>query len=56
MLYEVITILVANPALPAKSFKEFLALADSQPGKLTFASAGRGSGTHLAMEMLLMSP
>lgn len=48
-------ILVANPALPAKSFKEFLALADSQPGKLTFASAGRGSGTHLAMEMLLMS-
>jgi len=48
-------ILVANPALPAKSFKEFLSLAESQPGKLTFASAGRGSGTHLAMEMLLMS-
>ena len=48
-------ILVANPALPAKSFKEFLALAASQPGKLTFGSAGMGSGTHLAMEMLLMS-
>lgn len=48
-------ILVANPALPAKSFKEFLSLAEAQPGKLTFASAGRGSGTHLAMEMLLMS-
>ncbi|MBI3043063.1 MAG: tripartite tricarboxylate transporter substrate binding protein [Betaproteobacteria bacterium] len=48
-------ILVANPALPAKSFKEFLALAESQPGKLTFGSAGPGSGTHLAMEMLLMS-
>jgi tripartite-type tricarboxylate transporter receptor subunit TctC len=48
-------ILVANPALPAKSFQEFLALAASQPGKLTFASAGIGSGTHLAMEMLLMS-
>jgi tripartite-type tricarboxylate transporter receptor subunit TctC len=47
--------LVANPALPAKSFKEFLALAASQPGKLTFGSAGMGSGTHLAMEMLLMS-
>jgi tripartite-type tricarboxylate transporter receptor subunit TctC len=47
--------LVANPALPAKSFKEFLTLAASQPGKLTFGSAGMGSGTHLAMEMLLMS-
>ena len=48
-------ILVANPALPAKSFKEFIALAESQPGKLNFGSAGLGSGTHLAMEMLLMS-
>jgi tripartite-type tricarboxylate transporter receptor subunit TctC len=48
-------ILVAHPSLPAKSFKEFLALAASQPGKLTFGSAGIGSGTHLAMEMLLMS-
>ena len=48
-------ILVANPALPAKSFTEFLALAAAEPGKLTFGSAGLGSGTHLAMEMLLMS-
>lgn len=48
-------ILVANPALPAKSFQAFLALAESQPGKLNFGSAGLGSGTHLAMEMLLMS-
>jgi len=48
-------ILVANPALPAKTFKEFLSLADSQPGKLNYGSAGLGSGTHLAMEMLLMS-
>ena len=48
-------ILVAHPSLPAKSFKDFIALADSQPGKLNFGSAGIGSGTHLAMEMLLMS-
>lgn len=48
-------ILVAHPLLPAKTFKEFLALASSQPGKLTYGSAGMGSGTHLAMEMLLMS-
>jgi tripartite-type tricarboxylate transporter receptor subunit TctC len=48
-------ILVAHPAVAAKSFKDFTALARSQPGKLTFGSAGVGSGTHLAMEMLLMS-
>ncbi|MBI4207604.1 MAG: tripartite tricarboxylate transporter substrate binding protein, partial [Betaproteobacteria bacterium] len=48
-------ILVAHPSLPAKSFQEFLSLAASQPGKLTYGSAGMGSGTHLAMEMLLMS-
>ena len=48
-------IMVAHPSVAAKSFKEFIALARSQPGKLTFGSAGLGSGTHLAMEMLLMS-
>ena len=48
-------ILVAHPSLPAKTFKEFVALARSQPGKLTYGSAGLGAGTHLAMEMLMMS-
>ena len=48
-------ILVAHPSLPAKDFKEFIALARSQPGKLTYGSAGLGAGTHLAMEMLMMS-
>jgi tripartite-type tricarboxylate transporter receptor subunit TctC len=48
-------ILVAHPSLPAKAFKEFIALSRSQPGKLTYASAGLGAGTHLAMEMLMMS-
>jgi tripartite-type tricarboxylate transporter receptor subunit TctC len=48
-------ILIANPAIAAKSLKEFVALARAQPGKLTYGSAGLGSGTHLAMEMLLMS-
>jgi tripartite-type tricarboxylate transporter receptor subunit TctC len=48
-------ILVAHPSIAAKSFKDFIALARSQPGKLTYGSAGLGSGTHLAMELLLMS-
>jgi tripartite-type tricarboxylate transporter receptor subunit TctC len=48
-------IVVAHPSLPAKTLKEFVALAQASPGKFTFASAGLGSGTHLAMELLLMS-
>jgi tripartite-type tricarboxylate transporter receptor subunit TctC len=49
------SLLVAHPSLPAKTLKEFIALARSAPGKLTFSSSGVGGGTHLAMELLLMS-
>ena len=45
-------ILVIHPGLAAKTLSDFVALARSQPGKLTYASAGTGSGTHLAMELL----
>jgi tripartite-type tricarboxylate transporter receptor subunit TctC len=45
-------LLVVNPALPAKTTKELVDLMKSQPGKLNYASAGVGSTTHLAMEML----
>jgi len=48
-------ILVAHPSLPAKSFKEFVALARSAPGKLTYGSSGIGGGTHLAMELLILT-
>ncbi|MBX3662222.1 MAG: tripartite tricarboxylate transporter substrate binding protein [Burkholderiales bacterium] len=48
-------IIVTHPSLPARNFQEFIALAKKQPGKLTYGSAGLGSGTHLAMEMLMMS-
>ena len=45
-------ILVVHPSLPAKSVKEFVALARSRPGQLAFASTGSGSTPHLSMEML----
>src|SRR5258706_8813384 len=35
-------VLVINPALPAKSVAEFIALAKAQPGKLTFGTLGPG--------------
>lgn len=48
-------IIVIHPSVAAKTLQEFVALAKSQPGKMTYGSAGLGSGTHLAMEMLMMS-
>ncbi|MSQ89024.1 MAG: tripartite tricarboxylate transporter substrate binding protein, partial [Betaproteobacteria bacterium] len=45
-------LLVVNPTVPAKSLQELVVLAKKQPGKLNYASAGVGSTTHLAMEML----
>jgi tripartite-type tricarboxylate transporter receptor subunit TctC len=45
-------LLVVNPSVPAKTVQELVALARKQPGKLNYASAGVGSTTQLAMEML----
>lgn len=45
-------ILVIHPGLPAKNLKEFIELARAHPGKYNYASAGTGSGTHLAAELL----
>jgi tripartite-type tricarboxylate transporter receptor subunit TctC len=44
-------VLVAHPTVAATSLKELVALAKSQPGKLTMASAGSGTPTHLAAEL-----
>lgn len=43
---------IVTAALPAKSMREFLALARSEPGKLYYASPGSGGPQHLAMELL----
>jgi tripartite-type tricarboxylate transporter receptor subunit TctC len=49
------TVLVVHPSLPAKSLKEFVALAKARPGQLTMASAGTGGTLHLPIEMLMRS-
>ena len=51
MLYFSPMYLVVNPAVPAQSVKELVALAKAQPGKLSFASIGQGGSIHLAGEM-----
>jgi tripartite-type tricarboxylate transporter receptor subunit TctC len=40
-----------NPALPAKTVAEFIALAKASPGKISMASFGSGSTSHLAGEL-----
>jgi tripartite-type tricarboxylate transporter receptor subunit TctC len=45
-------VLVTAPKVPAKNLKEFVALAKTQPGKMSFGSSGNGASTHLAGEML----
>jgi tripartite-type tricarboxylate transporter receptor subunit TctC len=45
-------VLVVQPALPAKSLAEFIALAKQEPGRLTYASAGIGTSPQMAMELL----
>jgi tripartite-type tricarboxylate transporter receptor subunit TctC len=39
-----------HPSLPAKTFKEFIALAKSRPGVLNYATTGIGTDNHLTME------
>jgi tripartite-type tricarboxylate transporter receptor subunit TctC len=48
-------LLVVHPGVKANSLKDFIALAKSQPGKMNYASAGTGTTTQLAMEMLKMA-
>jgi len=48
-----ITNVLAVPLdLPAKNLTELIALAKQEPGRLTFASSGAGSSTHLSAELL----
>ncbi|MDB5865114.1 MAG: Tripartite-type tricarboxylate transporter, receptor component TctC [Betaproteobacteria bacterium] len=45
-------ILVVNPTVAVKSVKDLIALAKAKPGVLNFPSAGIGSSSHLAGELL----
>jgi tripartite-type tricarboxylate transporter receptor subunit TctC len=41
-------VLLVNPAVPAPSAKDLIALAKAQPGKLSYSSSGSGGSMHLA--------
>jgi tripartite-type tricarboxylate transporter receptor subunit TctC len=44
-------VVLVHPSIAAKSIGELVALAKREPGKLNYASAGPGSGIHLAAEL-----
>jgi len=48
---EVPMIVVVHPSLAVKNIKEFVAYAKAYPGKLTYASSGIGTSSHLAAEL-----
>ena len=47
--------LAVNNDLPAKTLKEFVALAKANPGKIPYASGGSGGSLHLAMELFKLT-
>ena len=51
---QVTNVLVAHPSVPAKTVAELIALAKSQPGRLSYASQGVGSNGQLNGEMFKM--
>jgi len=45
-------VLTVHPSLPAKTTKEFIALAKSRPAQILYSSSGNGSAPHLQMALL----
>jgi len=48
-------VLAVHPTVPARTTKELVALAKQRPGRLTYATSGSGSPTHLGMELFKMT-
>src|SRR5262249_62434250 len=47
-------VMLVHPSVPAKTVSEFIDYAKANPRKLNMASAGNGTGTHVAGELFRM--
>ncbi len=47
----VANMIAVHPSVPARSAKEFIALARARPGEILFAASGYGTNSHLAVEL-----
>ena len=52
IIADVPTAFVVHPSLPAKTVKEFIAIARARPGQINYSSAGVGTVGHLSAELL----
>ena len=51
LVASIANVLIVPPELPAKDVAELIALAKKEPGRLSFASSGAGSSTHMSAEL-----
>jgi tripartite-type tricarboxylate transporter receptor subunit TctC len=51
LLAELPLVMMVNPGVPAQTAAEFIALAKSRPGQMSYSSAGAGGAPHLTAEM-----
>jgi tripartite-type tricarboxylate transporter receptor subunit TctC len=54
-IYRQPLVMEIHPSVPANSVAEFIALAKQKPGKINMASAGVGTGTHIAGELFQLA-
>ena len=54
MITAATNVIAAHPSVPANNLKEFIAYLKANPGRLSYASQGNGSLSHIGTEMLKM--
>ena len=54
LIAHVPNIMEVHPSVPARTVKEFIALAKSRPGQINYASSGSGTSIHMSAELFKM--